>query len=80
MAGRRLGLEPPDYNAPAPDGTRPLHEAARLGQASTVRVMLRGGADPRLPDGAGRQAADLASDQDLRDYIVSWAGRGLGSG
>ena len=77
MAGRRLGLAPPDYNAPAPDGTRPLHEAARLGQAATVRVMLRGGADPRLPDGAGRQAADLASDQDLRDYIVSWAGPGL---
>ena len=77
MAGRRLGLDPPDYNAPAPDGSRPLHEAARLGQATTVRVMLRGGADPRLPDGAGRQAADLASDQGLRDYIVSWADRTL---
>jgi hypothetical protein len=77
MAGRRLGLEPPDYNAPAPDGTRPLHEAARLGQAATVRVMLRGGADPRLPDSAGRQAADLASDQDLRDYIGSWTDRTL---
>jgi hypothetical protein len=77
MAGRRLGLEPPDYNAPAPDGTRPLHEAARLGQAATVRVMLRGGADPRRPDGAGRQAADLASDQGLRDYILSWTDRTL---
>jgi hypothetical protein len=77
MASRRLGLEPPDYNAPAPDGTRPLHEAARLGQAATVRVMLRGGADPRLPDSAGRQAADLASDQGLRDSILAWAGRTL---
>jgi hypothetical protein len=77
MAGRRLGLEPPDYNTPAPDGIRPLHEAARLGQAATVRVMLRGGADPRLPDSAGRRAADLASDQGLRDYIVSWSDRTL---
>lgn len=74
MAGRRLGLEPPDYNAPAPDGTRPLHEAARLGQAATVRVMLRGGADPRLRDVAGRQAIDLAPDPALRDFIASWAG------
>jgi hypothetical protein len=80
MAGRRLGLQPPDYNAATPDGTRPLHEAARLGQAATVRVMLRGGADPRLPDGAGRQAADLAGDPGLRDYILSWAGRRLSSG
>ena len=77
LAGRRLGLEPPDYNAAAPDGTRPLHEAARLGQAATVRSMLRGGADPRLPDGAGRLAADLASDPDVRGFIASWAERRL---
>jgi hypothetical protein len=75
MAGRRLGLEPPDYDAPAPDGTRPLHEAARLGQAATVRSMLRGGADPRLRDGTGRQAIDLAADPRLREFIASWAER-----
>jgi hypothetical protein len=43
-------------------------------------MMMRGGADPRLPDSAGRQAVDLASDQGLRDCILSWAGRGLSSG
>jgi hypothetical protein len=75
LAGRRLGLEPPDYNALAPDGARPLHEAVRLGQAPAVRYMLRGGADPRLPDGAGRRAIDLAADPALRDFIASWAGR-----
>lgn len=75
LAGRRLGLGAPDYNAPAPDGTRPLHEAVRLGQAAAVRYMLRGGADPRLRDGAGRQAIDLAAEPGLRDFIASWAGR-----
>ena len=75
LAGRRLGLGAPDYNALAPDGARPLHEAVRLGQAAAVRYMLRGGADPRLPDGAGRRAIDLASEPALRDFIASWAGR-----
>jgi hypothetical protein len=75
LAGRRLGLGAPDYNALAPDGARPLHEAVRLGQAAAVRYMLRGGADPRLPDGAGRRAIDLASEPALRDFIASWAER-----
>ena len=75
LAGRRLGLGPPDYNAAAPDGARPLHEAVRLGQAAAVRYMLRGGADPRLRDAAGRQAIDLAAEPALRDFIASWAGR-----
>jgi ankyrin repeat protein len=75
IAGRRLGLGAPDYDAPAPDGARPLHEAARLGQAPAVRYMLRGGADPRLRDGAGRQAIDLAAEPALRDFIASWTER-----
>src|SRR5438045_398248 len=75
LAGRRVGLGPPDYNALAPDGARPLHEAVRLGHSAAVRYMLRGGADPRLRDGAGRQAIDLAAEPDLRDFIASWAGR-----
>jgi len=75
LAGRRLGLGSPDYNAPAPDGARPLHEAVRLGQAAAVRNMLRGGADPRLRDGTGRQAAELAAEPALRDFVASWADR-----
>jgi len=75
ITGRRLGLGPPDYDAPAPDGARPLHEAARLGQAAAVRTMLRGGADPRRPDGAGRQAVDLAAEPGLRAFIASWTER-----
>ncbi len=78
LASRRLGLGPPDYNAPAPDGTRPLHEAARLGQTAAVRNMLRGGADPRLRDGSGRRAIDLASDPALRDFMASWTDRTFG--
>jgi hypothetical protein len=75
LAGRRLGLGSPDYNAPAPDGARPLHEAVRLGHAAAVRYMLRGGADPRLRDGAGRLAIDRAAEPALRDFIASWADR-----
>ena len=75
ITGRRLGLGSPDYNALAPDGARPLHEAVRLGQAAAVRYMLRGGADPRLPDGAGQRAIDLAAEPDLRDFIAAWAER-----
>ncbi len=80
LAGRRLGLGVPDYNAMAPDGARPLHEAVRFGQTAAVRYMLRGGADPRLLDGAGRQAIDLAAEPALRDFIASWAGRLPGQG
>jgi hypothetical protein len=78
MAGRRLGLGTPDYNAPAPDGARPLHEAARLGQAAAVRYMLRAGADPRLRDGSGHRAIDLVSDPGLRDFMASWTDRMFG--
>jgi hypothetical protein len=70
-ACQRLGLERPGYDMPAPDGSLPLHEAARLGRTRIVAELLRDGADPRVRDGAGRQAIDLASDPAIRGLLAS---------
>jgi hypothetical protein len=69
-ACQRLGLEGPGYDIPGPDGSLPLHEAARLGRARIVAELLRDGADPRARDGAGRQAIDLATDPAIRELLA----------
>lgn len=41
----------------------PLHEAARNGQAGSVRVLLKAGADPAMRDADGKTPRDLASEK-----------------
>lgn len=49
-----------DPNAPAPDGTRPLTEAARHGRVAAARLLLRGDARMDLADSAGNRPWDYA--------------------
>jgi len=42
------------------EGWTPLHGAAGAGHAGVVEALLRHGADPALPDGAGRTALEVA--------------------
>jgi ankyrin repeat protein len=50
-----------DVNRPSPDRTTPLMMAAGYGYTDIVRVLLRRGADPRIADGSGYHAVDLAA-------------------
>lgn len=70
-ACQRLGLESPRYDIPDPDGSLPLHEAARLGRTRIVAELLRDGADPLARDGAGRQAIDQATEPAIRQMLAS---------
>jgi len=49
-----------DINAVQQDGVTPLMEAAAIGQAELVRLLLDRGADPSARDGKDRVAADFA--------------------
>jgi ankyrin repeat protein len=66
--GRTRGLEelhdaePELVNATRPDGSTPLHLAARFEQADTVEVLLERGADRAARDGEGRTPADVAAE------------------
>jgi ankyrin repeat protein len=62
MVRQRLAADP--SLARLMDGrTSALHEAARSGNAEVVVVLLTGGADPRLPDGDGKSALDIATER-----------------
>jgi len=68
VAGRAFGIARllveagADVDAMQRDGFRPLHAAAQNGDDLTVELLLRFGADPRLPAGDGRIAADFAQE------------------
>ena len=49
-----------DPNAPAAGGVTPLHRAVRNRCSAAVEVLLSTGADPRLENGRGSTASDLA--------------------
>jgi hypothetical protein len=49
-----------DPNAAAAGGVTPLHRAVRNRCSAAVGALLRAGADPRLPNGRGSTASDLA--------------------
>ena len=57
---RRLVEAGADVDAIQRDGFRPLHAAALNGDELTVELLLHAGADPALPAGDGRIAADFA--------------------
>ncbi len=59
---RRLVEEGADVDALQRDGFRPLHAAAQNGDDLTVELLLHAGADPALPAGDGRTAADFAQE------------------
>lgn len=50
-----------DPNAAAAGGVTPLHRAVRNRCSAAVEALLRAGADPRLPNGRGSTASDLAA-------------------
>lgn len=56
-----------DANRVQPDGSRPLHHAARLGDPALVRLLLRKGADPAATDGQGRTPAAIAKEAGHRE-------------
>ena len=49
-----------DPNAVDKSGVAPLHRAVRTRSTGAVRALLRGGADPMLPNKSGSTAVDLA--------------------
>jgi ankyrin repeat protein len=49
-----------DPNAAAAGGVTPLHRAVRNRCSAAVETLLMAGADPRLPNGSGSVASDLA--------------------
>jgi ankyrin repeat protein len=74
-AGRTIGLEelleaePELARARRPDGTTPLHLAARFGQADAVKALVARGADPAAPDEQGRTPATDAH-ADVRELLA----------
>jgi uncharacterized protein len=59
---RRLVEAGADVDAIQRDGFRPLHAAAQNGDELMVELLLRAGANPSLPAGDGRIAADFAQE------------------
>ncbi|MEA2634911.1 MAG: uncharacterized protein QOH92_1678 [Chloroflexota bacterium] len=55
-----------DVNAAA-ESAAPIHGAVMGGSAAMVRLLLKHGADPSLPDFKGRGARQLAEDMGRRD-------------
>ena len=73
-AGRANGLEelldgePELVHARRPDGTTPLHLAARFGHEEVVKALLERGADPAAADESGQTPAAVAH-SDLQDLL-----------
>jgi ankyrin repeat protein len=65
-----------DPNAAAAGGVTPLHRAVRNRCSAAVEVLLRAGADPRLPNDRGSTAFDLARWTTGRGGTGSAAARG----
>ena len=57
-----LDAEPALVHTTRPDGSTPLHLAARFDQADAVTVLLERGADRAARDGEGKIAADVAAE------------------
>jgi ankyrin repeat protein len=57
-------------DAEAPDGTRPLGEAARNGRIEAGRVLLEAGANPDLADSAGLRPFDLAMERGNPEFLA----------
>jgi len=53
----------PDLAQCVDHGTSPLHEAARAGHATIVRILLSKGAEARVRDRHGKRAIDLAQEK-----------------
>jgi ankyrin repeat protein len=64
-----LDAEPELVQATRPDGSTPLHLAARFDRADAVEVLLERGADRGARDGEGRTPADVAGDE-ARDLLA----------
>jgi ankyrin repeat protein len=62
-----------DVNAKNEFGATPLHEAARSGSASWVRLLLSRGADPNLKDKKGRLPIDQATTPEAREALSGGA-------
>lgn len=77
MAFRRLIADGADANVPGPDGSRPLHLAARAGNAALCSLLIRAGADPSLPDASGALPIDVAAGPKTRLALL---GGGQGGG
>lgn len=65
----RGGIDPNDQ----PFGTNPLFDAIRAGQLSSVKTLIRNGADPRLKEvSTGMTAGEVAlheGQSDIAEYI-----------
>ena len=64
VLARRSKKKPADVVVDAPDrlGRTALHYAARRGRDAFAKVLLRRGADPRVLNGRGQTAFDVAVD------------------
>ena len=55
----------------APVGATPLMLAARIGSMGAVLALLKLGARPLTKDADGRAASDYATDEGIREHLVS---------
>lgn len=69
-----LSIDPTLARATAPDGSSPLHLAARYGQAAAAQRLLAAGADRDQRDRAGRTAAEEAAAAGHADVVAALTG------
>ena len=56
----------------------PLMAAALTGQAETVRILLQAGADPKVKDMTGKNAADIAESKGHSTIVAMLKKAGAG--
>lgn len=69
-----LSIDPTLARATGPDGSTPLHLAARYGQAAAAQRLLAAGADRDQRDRAGRTAAEEAAAAGHPDVVAALTG------
>jgi len=65
-----------DANAQQQSGFRPMHEAGTNANRNLAEVLLAHGADPMLPNDAGKSAIDLARDKGHTEFADWLAAQG----
>lgn len=62
-----------NINVHGQNNSTPLHLAAEVGCLETCETLIEGGADPNAVDLDGKRPIDLATEQDVRDYLTKFS-------